>query len=788
MPSPSADSGAAVAATSGSPTALVNGHVSGSASRPSTQADAAPDRSRETPPRAASAPEPGSRSRSSRSWLTRLGGVIGRHPWRFVIAWLVAAVVCFAVAVGGVTGESLFNRLQSGAPGVNGEAQQAQDVISSVEPSLTTLTLQVTGADLTDPAVVLAGAGATAKIRDIPGVNGVRSPLLSPKGVTDPAVASLLSGGTTAAGKFVTVVDFDPGLAKAAQDTAEAAVTTTLLDVATAMDAKGTVGGFGPVLKAITSTIESDLLRGEGIALPLTFLVMLFVFGGFLAAGMPIVGAVVSIGGALLSLFGFSHALDLDATVVNIVTLLGLGLSIDYGLLIVSRFREELSRRERRGRATREEVIGAAERTVDRAGRTVLFSGLTVAIALSGLLVFEADIMKAIGLAGVSVVLVAMVVSVTLVPALAVLGAKRLSRKGSVQESDTGFFSRLAQAVQRRPVWVILGAVAVLVTLALPAFGMKLTSSGTELLPKGAPQRVFFENLTADYPALAAPEVSVVAQSRDTAAVTAWAQTLKSQPGVTDVTVRPLGADHQLVSIMVAGQPNSEQAQALVHHIRDDTRPGFTALTTGQAAGQIDFLESMARGAPYAIGLVVLGTFVLLFLMTGSIVVPIKALILNVISLGAALGVTVWIFETPHLEGLLNFSSVGAVESMVPFLVLAFGFGLSMDYEVFLLSRITEFYRAGYDNDRAVSLGLQRTGRIITSAALLIVIVFGGFIAGDILIIKEMGLALVAAVIVDSTLVRMLLVPATMTLLGKWNWWAPAPLRRLHDRFGITEG
>ncbi|MEO5743910.1 MAG: MMPL family transporter, partial [Terracoccus sp.] len=427
MPSPSADSGAAVASTPGSPTVLVSAPSGGPSGGPSTEPDAGPDRASDVGLGATSAPEPDPTLTSPRrSWLTRLGGVIGRHPWRFVIAWSVAAVVCFAVAVGGVTGESLFNRLQSGAPGVNGEAQQAQNVISSVEPSLTTLTLQVTDANLTDPAVVRAGAGATAKIKDIPGVNGVRSPLLSPNGVTDPAVASLLSGGTTAAGKFVTVVDFKAGLDKAAQDTAEAAVDTALLDVSTAMDAKGTVGGFGPVLKAITSTIERDLLRGEGIALPLTFLVMLFVFGGFLAAGMPIIGAVVSIGGALLSLFGFSHALDLDATVVNIVTLLGLGLSIDYGLLIVSRFREELSRRERRGRATREEVISAAERTVDRAGRTVLFSGLTVAIALSGLLVFEADIMKAIGLAGVSVVLVAMVVSVTLVPALAVLGAKRL--------------------------------------------------------------------------------------------------------------------------------------------------------------------------------------------------------------------------------------------------------------------------------------------------------------------------------------------------------------------------
>jgi RND superfamily putative drug exporter len=704
-----------------------------------------------------------------RTRLARLGGLIARHPRTWVAAWAVIAIACFAVAVGGVTGESLFERLHSGAPTVESESSRAQEVIAESEPALETLTMQVTGADLTDAATVQAGASATREVAQVPGVKTVRSPLLAPGGVTDPSVAPLLKGGTPAAGGFVTVVDFEPGLDKAAQDAAETQAETRLLAVATSMDAQGSVGSTSKVIEAITTTVERDLLRGEGIALPLTFIVMFFVFGGFVAAGMPVVGAVVSIGGALLSLFVFSHVVELDATVVNIVTLLGLGLSIDYGLLTVSRFREELAHREHEV-PTREEVAHAAERTVATAGRTVLFSGLTVAIALAGLLVFEASIMRAIGVAGVSVVLVAMVVAITLVPALCVVGAKRLSRKAVEPTSDVGFFSRLAVGVQRRPVIVIVGVVVVLVTLALPTLSMKLTSSGTELLPKDAPQRVFFEQLDRDYPALSAPEVTVVARTADTAAVTSWAQQFRGSPGVE----------------AVAGRPTSDEAQDLVTTIRGTSAP-FETLTTGQAAGQIDFLDSMSARAPYAVALVVLGTFVLLFLMTGSVVLPVKALLLNVISLGAALGVVVWIFQEGHLEGLLGFTSVGAIESMVPFLVLAFGFGLSMDYEVFLLSRIVEFHRHGAGNDRAVSLGLQRTGRIITSAALLIVIVFGGFVAGDILIIKEMGVALVAAVAIDATLVRMLLVPATMTVLGRWNWWAPGPLRRLHDRFGITE-
>ncbi len=718
--------------------------------------------------------------------MSRLGGVIARHPRWWVIGWLVVAVACYAVAVGGVAGESLFQRLHSGEPTVQAESRQARDIIEAAEPALSNLTLQASGADLSDPATVRAGAEKTQAISSIPGVAQVQSPLLAPQGPSDPKVATLVGVGGPQSGRFVTVVEFKPGRDKAAQDRAEADVETALHGVADAMHAQGTVGGPAKVLHAITGTIESDLVRGEGIALPLTFLVMILVFGGLLAAGMPIVGALVAIGGALMTLFVFSHALELDATVVNIVTLLGLGLSIDYGLLTVSRFREELAHRASTGPPTKEEVRAATERTVATAGRTVFFSGLTVAIALSGLLVFEADILKAIGLAGVSVVLVAMIVAITLVPALCVLGAKRLARKAKEQVSDVGVFSRLAHTVQRRPIVVIVATLVALVTLALPTFGLKLTSSGTELLPKTAQERVFFNDLRRDFPALAASEVSVVAKSTDTGQVTAWARGLQSEPGVTAVTVRPLGDEHQLVSVRVAGKPTSDEAQNLVHQVRDN-RPAFQTWVTGQSASQIDFLDSMARRAVYAVGLVALGTFVLLFLMTGSVVIPIKALLLNVVSLGAALGVVAWVFEQGHLEGLLNFSSVGAVESMVPFLVLAFGFGLSMDYEVFLLSRITEFHNAGYENDRAVSLGLQRTGRIITSAALLIVIVFAGFIAGDILIIKEMGLALVAAVVIDATLVRMLLVPATMTLLGRWNWWAPAPLRRLHARFGITE-
>jgi RND superfamily putative drug exporter len=503
--------------------------------------------------------------------------------------------------------------------------------------------------------------------------------------------------------------------------------------------------------------VETDLRTGESIALPVSMLVMVVVFGGFLAAGMPIAGALASIAGALASLLGFSYLIDLDASVVNVVTVLGLGLCIDYGLLIVSRFREELRREP-------DDVERALVATMRTAGRTIVYSAVTVAISLSGLLVFSADILRAVGAAGVSVVLVALVVALTLVPTLLALaggrmvrpgvphrvpGLRRLVRRLGDVAPPEGFFSRLGRAVQRSP--------------ALPALDMQLRSSGTELLPVDADQRVFFSTLAEEFPATASPAVRVVADAEVTE-VSAWSQQVADIEGVQAVEPPVAVGDYTVLGVRVADpDPNSQVATDVVGALRSD-RPE----------------------APWAIGVVVLATFALLFAMTGSLLVPLKALLLNVVSLGASLGVVVWVFQYGHLEDVLDFTSAGGVETIIPPLVLAFGFGLAMDYEVFLLARIAEMRAAGLTNDEAVVAGLQRSGRIITSAALIVVIVFSGFVAGELLVIKQNGVALAVAVAVDATLVRCLLVPATMTLLGEWNWWAPAPLRRLHDRLGLA--
>jgi RND superfamily putative drug exporter len=726
--------------------------------------------------------------------LRRWGRFVGRHARSIVLAWVLFVVAGFAVAEGALGTDSLFSRLHSGEITVNGEAMTGRQMLTDAGVTgFSTYTLLVEGVDLTSPQVAQAAVQAAKDLTAIDRVTSAVNPFVVPDGPTSPTALALTENGPDASradGGFATVVRFDQ------ENTAEQEATATT-QVDTVFDrlvqqtgaTRSQRGGVRSLVDAIVNQIPKDLRTGEGIALPVSFLVMILVFGGFFAAGLPIVGAIASIAGALASLLGFSYAIDLDATAVNVVTVLGLGLSIDYGLLTVSRFREEL-RRIRAGaglrRLTRDHVLLATELTVDRAGRTVVFSAITVAISLAGLMLFDVAFMRAISAAAVSVVVVALAVALSLIPALATLAARRLLRRGTEYSPDEGVFSRLAERVHRHPWTVIVVVTALLGVAAAPALSLRITSSGANLLPKGAPERTFFETIDARYPGLGGPQVTIVTRA-PLAEVRAWASTAADIPGVASVDP-PEQVSADLVTLGLRTGDNglgqgSRDAVASLH----DHRPPFTAYVVGQASQLRDLSAAMLSRAPLALGLVALATLVLLFLMTGSVVIPVKALVMNVISLGAAMGLVVWIFQEGHLGALLGFDSVGAIESTIPLLVLAFGFGLSMDYEVFLLSRIVELHEQGHDSDRSVTLGLQRSGRIITSAALLVVIVFAGFAAGKLLVIKEMGVALLLAVLIDASLVRMLLVPATMSVLGNANWWAPRSLRRLHERWGVTE-
>jgi RND superfamily putative drug exporter len=742
--------------------------------------------------------------------FARVGRAVAHHPRLTVVAWLVFAVLGYGLAVLGVHGENLFERLSTGAPGVPGsESSEGFRILDEADDSGPSLTLVLDGVDPADPDVATAFSPARDDLVAIDGVVSVIDPLALPGGAGNPAAAPLVAQDGDG---FLVVVELAPDLTAPEQESALDEVATRLGEIPADLETAapgvtGIVGGTTLIFEAITSQVQTDLRTGETIALPIALLIMILVFGGFLAAGMPMIGAVASIAGGLAALLGFSYVLDLDSSVVNIVTVLGLGLSIDWGLLMVSRFREELHHlvdddggarsRRRRGDGA---VLTAIERTMATAGRTVTFSALIVAISIAGLLVFQPPILRAFGAAGVAVIVVAVATALTLVPALLVLAGRRmirpsilaripglrgiLARTADVQ-TEEGMFSRLAARVQRRPWTVLLACLAVLGILALPLAHLELRNSTTELLPRDSTQREFVETLARSYPAASAPAITVVAQtSLDEA--TAWAESLESLDGVASVDPPSPVDSYVVIGVRPdTDDPGDAVARDVVQQIRDLDAP-FPTWVTGRAASTIDFTAAVVERAPWAVGIVATACLVLLFLMTGSVVVPIKALLTNVISLAASLGVLVWVFQDGHLSGLLNFTPTGGIETYVVALVIAFGFGLAMDYEVFLLSRIKELVDQGVPNDDAVRLGLQRSGRIITSAALIVIVVFAGFVAGELLVIKEVGFSLAVAVLIDATLVRMLLVPATMTLLGRANWWAPSFLRRAYDRISIT--
>ncbi len=535
-----------------------------------------------------------------------------------------------------------------------------------------------------------------------------------------------------------------------------------------------TVGGFALLQREANEQTSRDTTLGEAIALPLTLIVMVFIFGGLVAAGVPFLAALASIAGGLLSLLGFSAFMDLDPSTLSVTTVMGLGLSIDYALLMVSRFREE--------RAGGLDPRDAVARTVATAGRTITFSALTVATSLSGLFLFASPIFRAIASAGVGVVLIALVVGLTLTPALLGMFARRIKPRPA-DGSDDGVFARMARLTRRHAVLVTVGVGALLVIAGLPFLGANFQNSSAELLPRSFESRQFADLLSSRFPGRESAPITVVAAT-DARSLQIWAMSLQD-PSIAGVgRAEQVATGLSTVDVFVKPSSRDLRAENLVEQLREN-RPPFTTWITGDAAILLDFKDEVATRAPWALLYVAIATLVLLFAMTGSVLVPVKALVMNTLSLGASFGALILIFQEGHLSGPLGFESTGGLETWVPVLVFAFAFGLSMDYEVFLLSRVKELYDGGMSNDEAVEAGLQRSGRIITSAALLVIIVFSGFAAGKMLSIKELGVAMAIAVAVDATLVRCLLVPATMTLLGNANWWAPAPLRRLHARFAI---
>lgn len=717
---------------------------------------------------------------------------MARHARAVALVCTLLAVGGYLVAALGVAGPSLFSRLELGDPAVSGEAREGRAMLSSADPTGSTVQGLWDGLDPTADPVRSELTTARQELLAIPGVLAVTDPaVLGPAAISADGRAVLVSVGLAA--------DLD----RDGQRAAEEAVSERLAAMSTAVaGSQVRLSSSEQLVATIRSQVERDLRTGEGIALPLSLVVMVLIFGGFAAAGVPLAGAVASIAGGLVCLLLFSYVIELDVTVVNVVTVLGLGLCIDYSLLIVSRYREqlhELMDLTAAGAATRvprELRERAMAGTMATAGRTVVFSGVTVAIAVSGLMLIDMTIIRSVGAGAVSVVAIAVAVATTFVPAMLVLATRHVAGAGMLARvpglrrfagafdhspSDEGWFSRWAVRVQRHAWAAFLGVATLLVLLSLPAWRMGLVNSGVELLPPDSPQRVLVEEVQDRFPALSPAQVTVVAASGDAATLEDLGADVAGLPGV--ARVDPVRTTGDVAALPVHTDPG--MTREVVAGIRQVRPAEARTWVTGQEAILADFVAQLRRDVPIALLFVVVATFVLLFLLTGSVLIPVKALLMNLLSLGATFGVLVLVFQDGRGEGLLGFASTGGIEATLPVIIFAFAFGLSMDYEVFLLARITEFRQAGMANDDAVRLGLQRTGRIITSAAALIVIVFAGFIVGDLLAIKENGVALAVAVLIDATLVRIILVPATMTLLGEWNWWSPPPLRRLHARLGL---
>ncbi|MET0323883.1 MAG: MMPL family transporter, partial [Ilumatobacteraceae bacterium] len=545
------------------------------------------------------------------------------------------------------------------------------------------------------------------------------------------------------------------------------------------------VGHEDMVGDEIDAQAEADLVRGEAIAMPLAFVALVVVFGGLLAAFLPLALALAGVAGALIVLTLAATVGDVAVYSINVVTMFGLGLGIDYGLIMISRYREERSDGDT-VRAVDRPVREAIDRTIATAGRTVAYSGLTVAAALSGLLVFDSSGLRSLAVAGIGVVLASVVAALTLLPALLALAGHRI--RPAKPRAAHGAFWHIAVWVQRWAVPVVIVVGVGLVVAALPFLHARFENPDARSLPRSSVARQL-EQVRERFPAATADPIEVLVMAPpDDPALGAWVRAVRSRDDVAAVDVDDglAVARASVVEVTPAGPAQGEEAQALVGVLRGLDAP-FETMVTGDVAELVDLKASIAARLPWALAIVGLATMVLLFLMTGSVVVAVKAVAMNVLSLGATFGVLVWVFQEGHLSGLLGFDAVGALDATMPLVVFLFAFGLSMDYEVFLLARIKEAWDETGDNDVAIATGLDRTGRIITSAAALLIIVFAGFAAGELVLIKQLGVGMAVAVIVDVTIVRTLLVPATMTLMGRWNWWSPAPLRRLHARFGLDE-
>ena len=635
--------------------------------------------------------------------------------------------------------------------------------------------------------------GALTKIRQLPAVSTVGPPAQSPS-------APLKNPDTQ-----YSVI----GLKQSDSESAALLQIKEILDSLSSQTLKTEVTGKAAVDQDVLEVSKTDLARAELIALPLTLIAMLFVFGSVVAAMLPIAMGILTVSVTFGLLYFAAQQIEMSALTLNFTTMLGLGLGIDYSLLIVNRFREELHHGS---------VSQAIVRTVDTAGRAVFVSGITVCISLFCLLLFPISVLRSIGIAGFCVVLLSVAAALTLLPALLALLGHRVNRgqQADLPRTGSGFWSRVAGHVTRHSGVSIAAVLAVVLLLSAPTLQMRFGLGDASVLPSTVSSRVGIEQIQQQFgPGEVSPIFVLVQTARPTdsilspqhlATLYATAVRLGQDPRVANVTSllnanpqlplasyqalyrQPLEAlpppiaaavratssrNALLLLVRSKTQSHDEDSMALVKELRSLKLLGLTVQVGGQTAREIDLIGVVIRRFPAAVAGVFFVTFVVLCLLLRSIVLPIKAILMNVLSIGASFGALVFIFQEGHLKKVLNFTPLGYLDIMLPLILFCVVFGLSMDYEVFLLTRIREAYEDCGDNTQSVIEGLERTGRIITSAASLMIIVTGVFTFTSIIFMRALGLGIALAVLIDATLIRIILVPATMQLMGRWNWWVP---------------
>jgi uncharacterized membrane protein YdfJ with MMPL/SSD domain len=551
------------------------------------------------------------------------------------------------------------------------------------------------------------------------------------------------------------------------------------------------LGGAQIASAQANTQVGSDLARAELLAFPFIFLLSLLFFRSLVASLIPPLLGAMAIVVTLFALRIVSSFADLSVFALNFVTGLGLGLAIDYSLFMVSRYREEA--------AASGFGPDALRRTLQSAGRTILFSSVTVAVALAALAIFPQRFLYSMGIAGAIVALVAASLALVVLPALlAVLGPhlnalapKRLQRAADrdARPAPSGPWYRLSRFVMRRPARIALLSATFLIALGIPFTGIKFVTVTASVLPHSASAREVDDALARSFPPNRTSPVEVVlgapAGSPQTAAL---AKQISHLPDVSAVApAQPAGPSKSLLVVAPVQAPLSGATKQLVREIRAIRAPVYLGVA-GQTAAYLDLEHSLGAHLPAVLAVIVAATLIVLFLFTGSVLLPVKAVVMNFLSLSAVLGILVLIFQDGNLQGVLSFTSQGALDATQPIFLAAVAFGLATDYGVFLLSRIKESRDGGASDSEAVAVGLERTGRIVTAAAALFAVAIGAFATSKLVFIKELGVGTALAVLIDASIIRALLVPSLMELLGSWNWWAPAPLRRLHDRIGLREG